>query len=173
MTIFKLSKLSPKLPKNFWIAESAQVIGNVVLGDNVGIWFGSVLRGDNEPIVIGENTNIQENCVLHVDEGAPIIIGDGCTIGHKVILHGCSIDSNTLIGMGSIILNKAKIGKNSIVGAGSLVTEGKVFPNGSLILGSPAKVVRELRKDEIKSIKWSSNHYIENYKYFAKNLKKI
>ena len=110
---------------------------------------------------------------MHVDEGAPIIIGDGCTIGHKVILHGCSIDSNTLIGMGSIILNKAKIGKNSIVGAGSLVTEGKVFPNGSLILGSPAKVVRELRKDEIKSIKWSSNHYIENYKYFAKNLKKI
>mgnify|MGYP001195291687 CR=1 FL=1 len=173
MAIYKLLNLTPKLPNDYWVAESAQVIGNVVLGNEVGVWFGSVLRGDNEPIEVGKKTNIQENCILHVDDNAPIIIGDGCTIGHQVILHGCSIDSNSLVGMGSIILNHAKIGKNCLVGAGSLVTEGKEFPDKSLILGSPAKAVRELNKDEIKFIKWSSDHYVKNYKNFAKNLKKI
>ncbi len=174
MAIYSLNNISPSLPDgDFWVSETAQVIGNVKIGNNTGIWFGAVLRGDNEPILIDEDTNIQENTVIHVDKGAIVKIGSGCTIGHKSIIHGCTIGNNTLIGMGSVILNHASIGNNCLVGAGSLITEGKKFPDNSLIIGSPAKVKRELTNDEIDQNKWSARHYIDNFKQFKKNLKKI
>lgn len=174
MTIYSLNNISPSLPDgDFWVSETAQVIGNVKIGNNTGIWFGAILRGDNEPIYIDEDTNIQENTVIHVDKGACVKIGSGCTIGHKSIIHGCTIGNNTLIGMGSIILNHASIGNNCLVGAGSLVTEGKIFPDNSLIIGSPAKFKRELTNDEVEQNKWSAQHYINNFKEFKKSLKKI
>ena len=174
MTIYSFNNISPSLPDgDFWVSETAQVIGNVKIGNNTGIWFGAILRGDNEPIFIDEDTNIQENTVIHVDKGACVKIGSGCTIGHKSIIHGCTIGNNTLIGMGSIILNHASIGNNCLVGAGSLVTEGKIFPDNSLIIGSPAKLKRELTNDEVEQNKWSAQHYINNFKKFKKNLKKI
>ena len=174
MTIYNLIKLKPRLPNgDYWIAENAQVIGDVRLGVDTGIWFGAVLRGDNEPIIVGDKTNIQENSVIHVDEGAKVVIGSGCTIGHKTIIHGCTIGSNSLIGMGSIILNNAIIGNNCLVGAGSLITEGKEFPDGTLIIGSPATIKRNLTDNEIKKIKWSANHYVANFKIFKKGLIKI
>ena len=174
MTIYSLNNISPSLPDgDFWVSETAQVIGNVKIGNNTGIWFGAILRGDNEPIYIDEDTNIQENTVIHVDKGACVKIGSGCTIGHKSIIHGCTIGNNTLIGMGSIILNHASIGNNCLVGAGSLITEGKIFPDNSLIIGSPAKFKRELTNDEVEQNKWSAQHYINNFKEFKKSLKKI
>jgi len=174
MTIYSFNNISPSLPDgDFWVSETAQVIGNVKIGNNTGIWFGAILRGDNEPIYIDEDTNIQENTVIHVDKGACVKIGSGCTIGHKSIIHGCTIGNNTLIGMGSIILNHASIGNNCLVGAGSLVTEGKIFPDNSLIIGSPAKFKRELTNDEVEQNKWSAQHYINNFKEFKKSLKKI
>jgi len=174
MTIYSFNNISPSLPDgDFWVSETAQVIGNVKIGNNTGIWFGAILRGDNEPIYIDEDTNIQENTVIHVDKGACVKIGSGCTIGHKSIIHGCTIGNNTLIGMGSIILNHASIGNNCLVGAGSLVTEGKIFPDNSLIIGSPAKFKRELTDDEVEQNKWSAQHYINNFKEFKKSLKKI
>ena len=174
MTIYSFNNISPSLPDgDFWVSETAQVIGNVKIGNNTGIWFGAILRGDNEPIFIDEDTNIQENTVIHVDKGACVKIGSGCTIGHKSIIHGCTIGNNTLIGMGSIILNHASIGNNCLVGAGSLVTEGKIFPDNSLIIGSPAKFKRELTNDEVEQNKWSAQHYINNFKEFKKSLKKI
>ena len=174
MTIYSLNNISPSLPDgDFWVSETAQLIGNVTIGNNTGIWFGAILRGDNEPIYIDEDTNIQENTVIHVDKGACVKIGSGCTIGHKSIIHGCRIGNNTLIGMGSIILNHASIGNNCLVGAGSLVTEGKIFPDNSLIIGSPAKFKRELTNDEVEQNKWSAQHYINNFKEFKKSLNKI
>tara|TARA_B100000900_G_scaffold158595_1_gene134803 strand:+ start:1032 stop:1559 length:528 start_codon:yes stop_codon:yes gene_type:complete len=174
MTIYSFNNISPSLPDgDFWVSETAQVIGNVKIGNNTGIWFGAILRGDNEPIYIDEDTNIQENTVIHVDKGACVKIGSGCTIGHKSIIHGCTIGNNTLIGMGSIILNHASIGNNCLVGAGSLITEGKIFPDNSLIIGSPAKFKRELTNDEVEQNKWSAQHYINNFKEFKKSLKKI
>ena len=174
MTIYSLNNISPSLPDgDFWVSETAQLIGNVTIGNNTGIWFGAILRGDNEPIYIDEDTNIQENAVIHVDKGACVKIGSGCTIGHKSIIHGCRIGNNTLIGMGSIILNHASIGNNCLVGAGSLVTEGKIFPDNSLIIGSPAKFKRELTNDEVEQNKWSAQHYINNFKEFKKSLNKI
>ena len=174
MNIYNLNKLKPRLPNgDYWIAENAQVIGDVRLGVDTGIWFGAVLRGDNEPIIGGDKTNIQENSVIHVDEGAKVVIGSGCTIGHKTIIHGCTIGSNSLIGMGAIILNNAIIGNNCLVGAGSLITEGKEFPDGTLIIGSPATIKRNLTDNEIKKIKWSANHYVANFKIFKKGLIKI
>ena len=174
MALYSLNNISPSLPKgNFWISETAQVIGNVVIGNNTSIWFGAVIRGDNEPIVIGDNTNIQENTVIHVDKGADVNIGSGCTIGHKAIIHGCTIGNNTLVGMGTIILNNAYIGNNCLVGAGSLITEGKTFPDKTLIMGSPAKVKRNLTEEEIEQNKLSANHYIDNFKEFKNNLNKL
>ncbi len=174
MTIYSFNNISPSLPDgDFWVSETAQVIGNVKIGNNTGIWFGAILRGDNEPIYIDEGTNIQENTVIHVDKGACVKIGSGCTIGHKSIIHGCTIGNNTLIGMGSIILNHASIGNNCLVGAGSLITEGKIFPDNSLIIGSPAKFKRELTNDEVEQNKWSAQHYINNFKVFKKSLNKI
>ena len=174
MALYSLNNISPSLPKgDFWISETAQIIGNVVIGNNTSIWFGAIIRGDNEPIVIGDNTNIQENTVIHVDKGADVNIGSGCTIGHKAIIHGCTIGNNTLVGMGTIILNNSYIGNNCLVGAGSLITEGKTFPDKTLIMGSPAKVIRNLTEEEIEQNKLSANHYIDNFKEFKNKLNKL
>jgi len=153
-----------------FIADNATIVGNVRLKANASVWFNAVLRGDNERIVVGANSNIQDCAVLHADAGIPLGIGDFVTAGHKVMLHGCTIGDNTMIGIGSIILNHAKIGSNSIVGANSLVTERKEFPDGVLIIGSPAKVIRELSDDEIAHNTWSANHYVENGNKFLQQL---
>ena len=155
---------------DFWVAPNAVVIGDVSLKKNASVWFGSVLRGDNDPIILGENSNIQDNSVCHTDDGMPLIIGNNVTVGHKVILHSCTVGNNSLIGMGSTVLNKAKIGNNCLVGANALVTEGKEFPDNSLIVGSPAKVKRELTDMEKKIIELSALHYVENMKRYKKDL---
>ena len=155
---------------DFWVAPNAVVIGDVSLKKNASVWFGAVLRGDNDPITLGENSNIQDNSVCHTDDGMPLIIGNNVTVGHKVILHSCTVGDNSLIGMGSTVLNKAKIGNNCLVGANALVTEGKEFPDNSLIVGSPAKVKRELTDMEKKIIELSALHYVENMKRYKKDL---
>ena len=171
MTIRALDHRMPELPAGFcFVADSAEVIGNVVIEEDVSIWFGAVLRGDNEPIRIGRATNIQDLCMLHTDPGAPLSIGAGCTIGHRAILHGCSIGDNTLVGMGAIVLNGARIGNDCLIGAGALVTEGKVIPDGSLVLGMPAKPVRQLSADEIDGLRRSAAHYVENARRFSVGL---
>lgn len=152
------------LGKTIFIAKSADVVGKVKLGNFISVWFQVVLRGDVDSITIGDRTNIQDGTVVHVAAGYPTIIGEGVSIGHKAIIHGCEIGDNVLVGMGAIILNGAKIGENSIVGAGSLVTQGKVFPPNSLIMGSPAKVVRELKPEEIQSIRDNAEEYLETMK---------
>jgi len=158
--------MKPILDEEIYISETAVIIGNVTLKRNVNVWFGAVLRGDEESIVIGENTNIQENSIVHVDKSEKVEVGDGCTIGHGVIVHGCKIGNNTLVGMGTIILNGAKIGNNTIVGAGSLITQNKEFEDGVLIIGNPAKVVRKLTQEEIESNKKSCLNYIKLSKEF-------
>jgi carbonic anhydrase/acetyltransferase-like protein (isoleucine patch superfamily) len=159
--IMNFMSKKPDFEEDVYISETSVIIGDVTLKSNVNIWFGAVLRGDVESIVIGKNTNIQENTVVHVDENDHVEVGDGCTIGHGAIIHGCKIGDNTLIGMGAIILNGAEIGNNSIVGAGSLVTQNKKFEDGVLIIGNPAKVVRNLTEQEIQNNKRSSLEYIE------------
>jgi carbonic anhydrase/acetyltransferase-like protein (isoleucine patch superfamily) len=156
----------PNLDNELYIAETAVIIGDVTLKKNTNIWFGAVIRGDEAPVIIGENTNIQENCVIHVDYGNNVIIGDGCTIGHGAIIHGCNIKNNVLVGMGAIILNGAKIGNDTIIGAGSLITQNKEFEDGVLILGNPAKVVRRLTEEEIEENKKSCLHYLKLSKEF-------
>ena len=175
MPIYNLGKKEPQLPSegSYWVAPDAHVIGNVILGQDVGIWFGSVLRGDNDLIKIGNETNIQENTIIHVDPNTPVTIGNNCTIGHNAIIHGCTIGNNSLVGMGATILNNAKIGNNCLVGAGALVTENKEFPDGMLIIGSPAKAVRELSSEMIKDMTRSSEHYVDNFKKFIKELEEI
>ena len=147
------------------------MIGQVVLQKNSSVWFGAVLRGDNEPITIGENSNVQDGAILHTDAGRPLTIGAGVTIGHRAVLHGCTIGENSLVGIGAIVLNGARIGRDSLVGAGALVTEDKHFPDGSLILGSPARVLRPLTEDEIAGLRASAAHYVENWKRYAAGLK--
>lgn len=154
-----------------FIADNATVIGQVRLKANASVWFNAVLRGDNDWIIVGRESNIQDASVLHIDAGVPLQIGDKVTVGHKAMLHGCTIDDNSLIGIGSIVLNHAKIGMNSIVGANSLITEGTEFPDGVLIVGSPAKVVRELTDEEIRHITWSAQHYVDNAKKYLSTLK--
>ncbi|VTU23093.1 Putative acetyltransferase [Variovorax sp. SRS16] len=173
MALYELDGVAPQLGDGAWVADSAQVIGNVVLADNANIWFGAVLRGDNEPIRIGRNSNIQDLSVLHTDHGCPLTIGDNVTVGHQVMLHGCTVGDNSLIGIQAVVLNNAKIGRNSIVGAGSVVTEGKEFPDNSLIIGAPAKVVRTLDDAAATKLRQSAEHYVENAHRFAKGLKKI
>lgn len=156
-----------------WVAPDATLIGNVSVGRNVGIWFGTVLRGDNDVIAIGEDTNVQEHTIMHTDPGFPLTIGKGCTIGHRALLHGCTIGDHSLIGMGAIVLNGAKIGKNSLVGAGALVTEGKEFPDNSLIVGSPARVARTLDDAAVEKLRQSAAHYVENGRRFNAGLKPL
>ncbi len=152
-----------------WIADSAKVIGDIHLKNNSSIWFGAVLRGDIENITVGEGSNVQDNSVIHTDPGCPVIIGSGVTIGHMVMLHGCLIDNESLIGIGAIILNKAKIGKHCIIGANSLITENKEIPDRSLVMGSPGKVIREVTDAEIKSVQENGKRYVNNWKNFEKN----
>lgn len=175
MPLYALAGHAPKTPAPdlYWVAPDAHVIGKVELGDNVGIWFGAVLRGDNEPISIGQNTNIQEGAMIHTDPQFPVTIGEGCTIGHHAIIHGCTIGNNSLVGMGATILNGAKIGSNCLIGANALVTEGKEFPDGSLIVGSPARVVRSLDDAAIEGLRRSARNYVANWQRFARDLKRI
>lgn len=174
MPIYALDDARPTFEEaTVWIAPDASVIGKVRLGRNVGIWFGAVLRGDQEEIAVGDDTNIQEHSVMHTDAGFPLTIGRGCTIGHRAILHGCTIGDNSLVGMGAIVLNGSRIGDNCLVGAGALVTEGKEFPAGSLIVGSPAKVIRALDEKAISMLKWSAAHYVENARRFKGGLARI
>lgn len=171
MTLYVLDGVEPDRTAGFcWVAPSAAVIGNVVLGAEVGIWFGAVIRGDNEPITIGNRSNIQDNCVLHTDPGFPISIGEGCTIGHNAIIHGCSIGENSLVGMGAAVLNGAQIGRNCLIGAGALVPEGKVIPDNSLVVGMPGKVVRELDEAAIEGLRRSADHYAANARRFSAGL---
>jgi carbonic anhydrase/acetyltransferase-like protein (isoleucine patch superfamily) len=173
MAIYELEQVSPTLAESAWVADSAQVMGRVDLAADSSIWFGAVIRGDTESISIGEGSNIQDGSVLHADIGQPLRVGKHVTVGHKVMLHGCTIGDESLIGIGAIVLNGAKIGKNCLVGAGSLVTEGKEFPDGSMIMGTPAKVVRSLSPEQIQGLKLSAHHYIENAKRFKSALHKI
>jgi carbonic anhydrase/acetyltransferase-like protein (isoleucine patch superfamily) len=169
MPVHALEGTKPELPPegHYWIAPNASVIGKVTIGEGVGIWFGVVIRGDQERITVGSHTNIQEHSVLHTDTGFPCTIGTGVTVGHRAVIHGCTIGSNVLVGMGAIVINGAVIGDDSIIGAGALVTEGKHFPAGSLILGVPAKVVRPLTMDEITRNRLSAAHYVANWKRYA------
>ncbi len=175
MPLYALGNFVPKTPApdRFWIAPDAHVIGQVELGLDVGIWFGSVLRGDNEPIVIGDGSNIQEGAMVHVDPGFPVRIGKGCTIGHHAIIHGCTIGDNSLIGMGATVLNGAKIGNNCLIGANALVTEGKEFPDNSLIVGSPARIVRTLDERATAGLRLSAENYIRNWQRFARDLRPL
>ena len=160
MAVYQLDRDAPQIHPSAWVAESADVMGRVVLGENASVWYGAVLRGDNDLISVGANSNVQDGSVLHTDAGKPLQIGEGVTIGHQVMLHGCTVGDNSLIGIKSVLLNGAVIGRDSIVGAGSLVTEGKVFPDGVLIVGSPAKVVRELTPEQIARLRVSATHYV-------------
>ncbi len=173
MNVYSLGAVGPTLPgeDEYWIAPNAMVLGHVILKKNASIWFGAVLRGDNEPIVVGENSNVQDGSVLHTDPGWPLTIGDNVTIGHMVMLHGCTIGDGSLIGIKSVIMNGAVIGKNCLIGANTLIAEGKTIPDGSLVLGSPGKVVRQLSAEEITGIKGFADHYVQNFKRFKADLK--
>ena len=173
MAVYQLDQYVPELADSAWVAESAEVIGRVTLGPEVSVWFKAVLRGDSEQLTIGAGTNIQDGSVLHADHGFPLVLGQGVTVGHQCMLHGCTVGDYSLIGIGAVVLNGARIGKHCLVGAGALVTEGKEFPDGSLIVGSPAKVVRELSPEQIDGLKASAAHYIQNGQRYAQGLKKI
>lgn len=173
MAIFELDGNVPKLSEGAWVAESAEVIGKVELHQDASIWPKVVIRGDNDLIQIGEGSNVQDASVLHTDPGYPLIIGKHVTVGHQVMLHGCSIGDGSLIGIGAVILNGAKIGKNCLVGAGALVTEGKEFPDGSMILGTPAKAVKDLTSEQITGIHDIAGRYVKNAQRYIKTLKKI
>ena len=173
MAQYEIDGKAPQVDSTAWIADSAEVMGNVTLGPDASVWFGCVLRGDTESMSIGEGSNIQDLSVLHADIGKPLTVGRHVTVGHKVMLHGCTIGDESLIGIGAIVLNGAKIGKNCLVGAGALVTEGKEFPDGSMIIGSPAKAVRELTSEQIEGLRQSAQHYIDNARRFQRGLRKI
>ncbi len=173
MAIYELDQIAPRVAASAWVADSAQVMGNVELAEDSSVWFGAVIRGDTETIRIGRGSNIQDASVLHADIGKPLTVGENVTVGHQVMLHGCTIGDGSLIGIGAIVLNGAKIGKGCIVGAGALVTEGKEFPDGSMIIGSPAKAVRELTPEQQAGLKMSALHYIENARRFKNGLKKL
>ncbi|MEM5519055.1 gamma carbonic anhydrase family protein [Sulfitobacter sp. AS59] len=173
MTLYALADTAPTVDADAWVAPDANVIGNVALMAGSSVWFGCTLRGDNEPITVGTGSNVQENCVFHTDPGCPLTIGENCTIGHKVMLHGCTIGDNSLVGMGATILNGAKIGKNCLIGAGALITENKVIPDGSLVMGAPGKVVRELDEAAIARLTASALHYQENARRFRRDLKPV
>lgn len=173
MPRYEIAGRRPSVPADSWIAPSADLVGDVRLGHRVGIWFGAVIRADNTPIVVGDATNVQEGAMLHSDPGAPLVVGAGCTIGHHAILHGCTIGDNVLIGMGATVLNGATVPDDCLVGAGALVTEGKTFPPGSLIVGSPAKAVRELSPDAIAGLKRSADGYAARQGDYATGLMRV
>lgn len=170
--IYALDDTAPRLPASgdVWIAPGAHVIGKVTLSEGVGIWFGAVLRGDNEGITVGAGSNVQDNAVLHTDWNFPLTIGADCTIGHRALLHGCTIDDGTLIGMGAVVMNGARIGRNCLIGANALLTEGKEIPDGSLVIGSPARVVRSLDEEEVRRLVASAGNYRANMRRFRDGL---
>jgi len=172
MPILALDGIGPELPPigDYWVAPNAYLIGNVRLGRNVSVWFGTIIRGDNEPIEIGDNTNIQENCVLHTDNGVAFKIGRNCSVGHQAVLHGCIIGDDCLIGIGATILNSAVIGSNCLIGSRSLITERKLIPRNSLVMGAPGKVVREISPDEAERIKATASRYAEKARSFQGRL---
>jgi carbonic anhydrase/acetyltransferase-like protein (isoleucine patch superfamily) len=175
MPIYELDGQGPEFPGEgkYWVAENATLIGRVRLKNEASVWFGAVLRGDNEWIEVGERSQIQDNATLHTDPGFPMVIGSNCVIGHNVILHGCTIGDSSLIGMGAILLNGAKIGQNSLVGAGAVVTEGKTFPDNSLIVGAPARVVRTIDEKGMTMIRKGADIYVRRWKEYAKGLRRI
>lgn len=174
MPIFALDSIAPRIDPNVaFIAPNAVLIGDVVVGADVGIWFGVVARGDIETITVGARTNVQENSVLHTDSGYPLVIGENVTIGHGAIVHGCTIGDNSLIGMGATVLNGAKIGKNCLIGANALVTENKVIPDNSLVMGAPAKVVREIDAAGVAALAASADRYVKNAKRYALGMKQV
>jgi carbonic anhydrase/acetyltransferase-like protein (isoleucine patch superfamily) len=173
MAIYELDGNAPQLAEGAWVADSAEVIGKVDLHKKVSVWPKVVIRGDNDLIQIGEGSNVQDASVLHTDPGYPLMIGKQVTVGHKVMLHGCHIGDGSLIGIGAVILNGAKIGKNCLVGAGALITEGKEFPDGSMIIGSPAKAVKTLSPEQIAGIEDIAGRYVKNAQRYIKTLKKI
>lgn len=175
MPIYELDGDKPEFPGDghYFVADTAVLIGRVRLKHDSSVWFGAVLRGDNEWIELGERSQIQDNATLHTDPGFPLVIGSNCVIGHNVILHGCTIGDNSLIGMGAILLNGARVGKNSLVGAGALVTEGKSFPDNSLIVGSPARAIRTLDDKAVELIHGGADIYVRRWKQYAKGLRKI
>jgi carbonic anhydrase/acetyltransferase-like protein (isoleucine patch superfamily) len=175
MAIYEIDGQAPEFPADgrYWVAETAVLIGRVRLKSEASVWFGAVLRGDNEWIELGERSQIQDNSTLHTDPGFPLTIGANCVIGHKVVLHGCTVGDNSLIGMGALVLNGARIGRNSLVGAGALVTEGKEFPDNSLIVGSPARVIRSLNEKTTEIIAEGAEIYVQRWQQYAKGLKRI
>jgi carbonic anhydrase/acetyltransferase-like protein (isoleucine patch superfamily) len=173
MAIFRLGERIPNLHPTAWVADSADVIGSIELQENASIWFNAVLRGDNEPIVIGANSNIQEGAVLHTDMGHPLTIAPWVTVGHQAMLHGCTVGEGSLIGIQAIVLNGARIGKNCLIGAGALVSEGKEIPDGSVVLGSPGKVVREVTEEQMARIRAGAHSYVERARYFREALGRL
>ncbi len=175
MSLYRLGDVSPEVPPSgeYWVAPNATVLGRVILKPGASVWFNAVLRGDNDPITIGANTNIQDGSILHTDDGVPLTIGDGVTVGHKAMLHGCTIGDNSLIGIGAVILNGARIGRNCLIGANALITEGKVIPDNSLVMGQPGKVVRELDEGQIQGLKMSALHYVQNWQRYARDLQRL
>ncbi|HAQ34695.1 MAG: gamma carbonic anhydrase family protein [Maricaulis sp.] len=175
MPLYALDDAVPQTPASgqFWVAPSAQVMGRVTLKDNASVWYGAVVRGDNDPIVIGEDTNIQDGSILHTDEGVPLTIGKGVTVGHRVMLHGCTIGDYSLIGIGATLLNGVKIGRNCIIGAHTLLTEGKEIPDNSLVVGSPGRVIRSHGDEVAELLKASADHYVANWKKHASGLREI
>ncbi|WP_298835863.1 gamma carbonic anhydrase family protein [uncultured Roseobacter sp.] len=171
MTIYALGNNTPEIHPDTWVAPDANLIGKVVLEAGASVWFGATIRADHEEIRVGRGSNVQENCVFHIDAGYPLTIGENCTIGHKVMLHGCTIGNNSLIGMGATILNGAQIGNNCLIGAGALITENKVIPDGSLVMGVPGKVVRQLDEDAIAGLTASARHYQDNMRRFRDELR--
>ncbi len=175
MAIYEIDGVSPTLPENgnYWVAESATVLGRVILGHNASVWYGAVLRGDNDPITIGENTNIQDASVIHTDIGMPCTIGANVTVGHMVMLHGCTIADESLIGIGATILNGARIGRNCIIGAHALIPEGKEIPDNSLVMGAPGKIIRQVSEQQVAMFGLSARHYVENWKRHRDAVRRI
>lgn len=175
MPIYELDGVRPQLPADgdYFIADSAQVIGNVRLGKGASVWFGTVIRGDNELIDIGEGSSVQDNCTFHSDPGFPLTIGKNCSVGHNAIVHGCTVEDGALVGMGAVVMNGARIGKECVVGANTLITEGKAFPERSLIVGAPARVLRILNDEEVKLLTRAAPHYAKNAVRFKAGLKRI
>ena len=175
MNLYDLGDKRPQLPPagEYWIAPNAIVLGDVILQKNASVWFGAVVRGDNDPITIGEGTNVQDGAVLHTDAGVPLTLGAKVTVGHQAMLHGCTVGEGSLIGIKALVMNHARIGARSLVGAGAVVTEGKAFPDGVLLLGTPARVARELRPEEMAALEQSAEHYIQNWQRYARDLRPL
>jgi carbonic anhydrase/acetyltransferase-like protein (isoleucine patch superfamily) len=173
MSMYALGDRSPRFGEGCWVAHNATVIGAVQAGNNVSIWYNVVIRGDNDPISIGNNTNIQDGSILHNDKDVPLVIGSNVTVGHMAMLHGCTIGDGSLIGINAVVLNNAVIGKNCIVGANALIPEGKVIPDRSLVVGSPGRVIRELSDADLERLKWNADHYVDNARLYASELRAL